>query len=89
MNFLDVFMLLEEDAESMATTFDVYQKGSETFVRFNNKEMTLREFAEKIANKNPEAVRILSALKAHPKFKKAGNNWVGDNYGKRKKKCEL
>lgn len=37
----------------MATTFDVYRKGDKTLVRFNNKEMTLAEFVQKAANRDP------------------------------------
>lgn len=57
----------------MATTFDVYRKGDKTLVRFNNKEMTLAEFVQKAANRDPEAIEVLTKLKQHPKFKQTGN----------------
>lgn len=74
MNFSEVMIILEEDAESMATTFDVYKdKTGVTFVRFNNKVMTLVDFVKKASGRDPEAVQVLSKLKQHPKFKQAGD----------------
>lgn len=57
----------------MATTFDVYKKGNKILVKFDNKEMTLADFVQKAANKDPEAIEVLSKLKQHPKFKQAGS----------------
>lgn len=89
MNFIDAFMLLEEEAKDMATTFDVYKGGvSDATVRFNNKEMSLRQFVELAKKNNPEAVEILAKLKSHPKFKEAGNlyefltKYLKDNDGR-------
>lgn len=66
-------MLLEEGAEDVATTFDVYKDGNSITVRFNNREMSLADFVKKAKNGNPEAINILSKLKKHPKFSQAGD----------------
>lgn len=73
MNFKDVKMLLEEGAESIATTFDTYEKNGKYFVRFNNKTMDLETFVKKAKKGDPEANDVLAKLKQHPDYSKAGN----------------